>query len=444
MSALARYFLAMDVKVAGYDRVETSLTTALSDEGAEIEYRDDFSRIPEWFLDTPTDRALVVYTPAVPKSNAIYSFLSARGLAVVKRAELLAMITEGRPVIAVAGTHGKTTTSTMAAHILHASGVGCNAFLGGISANYNTNILFDSNNELVVVEADEYDRSLLKLKPNTAVITSVEGDHLDVYGNEDNLKEGFRIFANLIPGYGRLFLKHGLDIRAGCPITTYHVDDQSADIHARNIRVEDGKYAFEVMHEGRLLGEIRMSYPGRHNVENALAAIGICLHHGVSWDAIRDALESFRGVKRRFEYVINRPDRVFIDDYAHHPTEIKAFVSSVKELYPARPITGVFQPHLYSRTRDFADGFAESLSLLDHLLLMDIYPAREEPIEGIDSEWLLNKVRTVNKKLSSREELVSEVLKLSPEILLTMGAGDIDKMVEPLKNALDEKDEESR
>ncbi len=442
MSALARYFLALDIRVAGYDRVETTLSTSLANEGVDIDYRDDFYRIPEWFLDTPPERALVIYTPAIPKSNAIFSFLAARGLTVVKRAEVLAAITERHKTIAVAGTHGKTTSSAMAAHILHSSSVGCNAFLGGIAANYGTNLIYSPDNELFVVEADEYDRSLLSLKPKTAVITSVEADHLDVYGNEDNLKEGFQVFANLIPGYGMLFLKYGLDIDAGCPITTYHVDHPEADIHTRNLRIEDGKYMYTVVKEGVDLGEIRTTYPGRHNVENALAAIGIAIHHGVTWPEIQSAMASFLGVKRRFEYKINRPDRIYIDDYAHHPTEIKACVSAVRELYPNKHITGVFQPHLYSRTRDFAEGFAESLSRLDELLLMEIYPAREEPIEGVTSEWLLNKVRLVNKKLCSREDVVNEVLRLSPELLLTMGAGDIDKLVEPLKNAINEKDEE--
>lgn len=441
MSALARYFLALDIRVAGYDRVATTLTTSLANEGVEVDYRDDFYRIPEWFLDTPPDRALVIYTPAIPKSNSIFSFLAARGLTMVKRAAVLASITERHKTIAVAGTHGKTTSSAMAAHILHSSSVGCNAFLGGIATNYGTNLLYSPDNELVVVEADEYDRSLLSLKPKTAVITSVEADHLDVYENEDNLKEGFQVFANLIPGYGMLFLKYGLDIKAGCAITTYHVDNPLADIHARNVRIEDGQYVYTVVKEGVELGEIRTGYPGRHNVENALAAIGISLHHGVTWPEIKSAMAGFLGVKRRFEYKINRPGRIYIDDYAHHPTELKACISAVRDLYPDKRLTGVFQPHLYSRTRDFADGFADSLSRLDELLLMEIYPAREEPIEGVTSEWLLNKVRMVNKKLSSREELVDQVLKLSPELLLTMGAGDIDKMVEPLKTAIDEKDE---
>lgn len=443
MSAIARYFLATGMRVAGYDRVESSLTAQLIEEGVEVDYRDDFYRIPEWFLDAPADRSLVVYTPAIPKSNAIYGFLKSRGIPVVKRSEALALITENHTTIAVAGTHGKTTTSAMVAHLLNSSPVGGNAFLGGIAANYGTNMLYNAKHDLAVVEADEYDRSLLNLKPRTAVITSIEADHLDVYDSADKLKEGFQVFANLIPTDGNLFLKYGLDIDAACPITTYDVDRVEADIHARDVRVEEGEYVYTVMIRGEEFGEIRSPYPGRHNVENALAAIGVTLQHGVSRTEIQSAMADFLGVRRRFEYRIRRLDRVFIDDYAHHPTEIDACITSVKELYPDKRITGVFQPHLYSRTRDLADGFADSLSRLNELLLMDIYPAREEPIDGVDSEWLLDKVRMVNKKLCAREKIIDEVLKLSPEVLLTMGAGDIDKLVEPLKDALNEEDEKS-
>jgi UDP-N-acetylmuramate--alanine ligase len=440
MSALARYFNAAGKRVGGYDRVSTPLTAALEAEGMEIAYSDTIESIPEWFVQTPVQHALVVYTPAIPSTHLGLAYLRNHGSEVMKRSEVLSAITEGQKTIAIAGTHGKTTTTAMVAHLLRHAGVGCNAFLGGISTNYNTNLLLDPNSDLAVVEADEFDRSFLRLNPDIAVITSTDADHLDIYGDSGAMLESFQAFAGKVNPSGLTIIRHGLNIKPVSGSITYAVDDKRADVFASNIRIENGSYLFDVVAHGIEQGSAYMVFPGRHNVENALAAVAIMLHMKMPWDKISEGLATFRGVKRRFEYHIRRDDRVYIDDYAHHPSEISACVGSVKELYPNRRITGVFQPHLFSRTRDFGDDFARSLESLNELLLMEIYPAREEPIPGIDGEWLLNKIQMVNKKLIDRQELVAEVLRLQPEVLLTMGAGDIDKMIEPLKNALDEED----
>lgn len=438
MSALARYFRAAGKRVAGYDRVKTELTTTLEKEGMEIAYTDTPDAIPQWFLDTPLHQALVVYTPAIPAVHAGLNRLRNHGCEVLKRSDVLSAITAGQQLIAVAGTHGKTTTTAMIAHMLHQSDLGCNAFLGGISVNYDTNLILDPHSRYAVVEADEYDRSFLKLDPHFAVITSVDADHLDIYGDAEKMVEGFEAFAEKIHPDGCTLLRYGLPLKPKGKYITYSLDQVEADLHATNVHIEAGEYVFQVVLRGELLGTIRSVFPGSHNVENCLAAIGIALEVGLTFQEIAGYVATFRGVKRRFEYHIRNEDTVFIDDYAHHPTEISACVGSVKELYPDKRITGVFQPHLYSRTRDFGDDFATSLSELNELLLMEIYPAREEPLPGIDSNWLLNKVQMVNKKLVDRQELVKEVLRLRPEVLLTMGAGDIDKMIQPLKDALDE------
>lgn len=441
MSALARYFKAMDKEVYGYDRVQTKLTTLLEAEGMEIVYTDDPQVISPDFLNIPIHQALVIYTPAVPVSHPGLGYFRAHGYQVVKRSEILTDIIRNQKTIAIAGTHGKTTTSAMVAHILHHSGVKCNAFLGGIALNFNSNVILDPGAEYAVVEADEYDRSFLRLNPYIATISSLDADHLDIFENASIMREAFQEFANKVDEEGALFIHSGIDLSAKAKIHTYSLDDKSSDLYASNLHIEDGTYVFDVVYKSKNLGTVRSPYPGHHNVENALAAIGIGLELGIEWEKIADSVATFKGVKRRFEYHIKREKRVFIDDYAHHPTEISACVGSVKEMYPDKRITGIFQPHLYSRSRDFGDDFARSLEELNELLLMEIYPAREEPIPGIDGEWLLNKVRMVNKKLVSRENLVEEMLRLQPEVLLTMGAGDIDKMIEPLKSALDEEDE---
>ena len=441
MSALARYFKAMGKEVYGYDRVETKLTNLLEGEGMEIVFTDNPDAISPDFLNIPIHQTLVVYTPAVPVTHPGLGYLRAHGYPVMKRSEILTEIIKNQKTIAIAGTHGKTTTSAMVAHILHHSGVRCNAFLGGIALNFNSNVILDPEAEYAVVEADEYDRSFLRLNPYLATISSVDADHLDIFENAGNMREAFQEFANKVDKDGAVFIHSGIDLTANATINTYSLDDKASDLYASNLHIEEGTYVFDVVYQSKNLGSVRSPYPGHHNVENALAAIGIGLQLGIEWEKIVDSVATFKGVKRRFEYHIKREDRVYIDDYAHHPTEISACVGSVKEMYPDKRITGIFQPHLYSRTRDFGDDFARSLENLNELLLMEIYPAREEPIPGIDGEWLLNKVRMVNKKLVSRENLVEEMLRLQPEVLLTMGAGDIDKMIEPLKSALDEEDE---
>lgn len=441
MSALARYFHQLGLEVAGYDRTPSPLTNKLEGEGMEISFDQSPEAIPQRFIDSPLDEVLFVYTPAIPAGHEGLGFCKSRGFNVIKRSQALESIVGDKETYAVAGTHGKTTTSSMAAHFLNQGKPGATAFLGGIATNFNSNLVVAKDSDKVVVEADEYDRSFLRLRPKVAAITSVDADHLDIYGNAESLRTSFEEFAQLVPEDGLLILREGIEMNVKAPVWTYAVESETADLTTKNLRVDDGAYHFEVWLKAEKLGDVTMHYPGRHNAENALAAIAMAIHANVGWDEIAEGLKTFLGVKRRFEYQIRRDNRVYIDDYAHHPTEINACVSSAKELYPEKRITGVFQPHLYSRTRDFADEFAESLSELNDLLLMDIYPAREEPIEGVDSQMLLNKVRLVNKKLIDRENLVEEVLRLNPEILLTMGAGDIDRMIEPLKNALDEKDE---
>ncbi|NEN22980.1 UDP-N-acetylmuramate--L-alanine ligase [Cryomorpha ignava] len=441
MSAIARYFKAMGKNVFGYDRVHTALTANLESEGMQIVYTDNPEELAPDFLNQPIDNTLVVYTPAIPVTHAGLGYLRQHGYRVVKRSEVLSEIIEKQKTIAIAGTHGKTTTSAMVAHILNHSGIKCNAFLGGIALNFNSNVILNPDAEYAVVEADEYDRSFLKLNPFLAIITSVDADHLDIYDNADAMHNAFQEFANKVSDQGAVFIHSGISLSAKAKKITYSLDDKKADLYASSLHIENGTYVFDVIFQSKNLGTVRSTYPGHHNIENAITAIGIALELGIEWGKIVDSIATFAGVKRRFEYHIKRNDRVFIDDYAHHPTEISACVGSVKELYPDSRITGVFQPHLYSRTRDFGDGFARSLEALNEVVLMEIYPAREEPIPGIDSEWLLNKVRTVNKKLVQRENLVDEILRLDPEVLLTMGAGDIDKMIEPLKSALNEKDE---
>lgn len=441
MSALARYFHQLGLDVAGYDRTPSPLIDSLRQEGIEISFDSGMTAIPEKYANAAPHELLVIYTPAVPVHLESLNYMREKGFLTLKRSEALSAILDGKKTYAVAGTHGKTTTSSLVAHLLNFGNHEATAFLGGIATNFNSNLVVSKSSEIAVVEADEYDRSFLRLKPEVAVITSTEADHLDIYGDPASLTEGFSQFANLVPINGLLILREGIEISSQATVWTYAVESETATLTTRQLRVEDGAYHFQLWFKGDFLGEAIMHYPGRHNVENALAATAMAIHAGLNAEEIIAALKTFSGVKRRFEYQIRRDDLVYIDDYAHHPTEIDACVTSARELYPEKRITGVFQPHLYTRTRDFADDFASSLEALNDLLLMEIYPAREEPIEGVNSQMLLDKVRLMNKKLVEREELVEEVLKLDPEVLLTMGAGDIDRMIEPLKNALDEEDE---
>src|SRR5690554_2734744 len=390
MSAIARYFHHRKIQVFGYDRTRNSICSDLEISGISIHYTDDADHIPTAFFESPKDRAVVIYTPAVPQNHRGLTALKALGYETLKRSVALGQLVAEFRTIAVAGTHGKTTTSALIAHILTESGFGCNAFLGGVSTNYNSNLLIDDNSRYAVVEADEYDRSFLTLRPDMAVVTSVESDHLDIYGDADQLTAAFREFVQQIKPEGLLIAKKGLNhLEPQVAFQDYAIGE-NAGIRADNVAVEDGVYRFDLNAADQKLSKLKLGLPGRHNVENALAAVGVALALEIDGTAIRQALNSFKGVKRRFEVHLNSSERVYIDDYAHHPSEITAFVSSVREMYPEKRITGVFQPHLYSRTRDFAAEFAKALSLLDEVILLEIYAAREQPIEGVTAEMLLD------------------------------------------------------
>lgn len=431
MSGLARYFQHRGCLVAGYDKTQTALTTQLEQENIEIAYHDEIDYIPFDF-NGPEDGTLIIYTPAIPANSLILSFFQDKNFSLKKRSEVLGIISKGMFTIAVAGTHGKTTTSSMIAHILRASGNDCSAFLGGIATNYQTNVLFGSN-EIMVVEADEYDRSFLTLHPDIAVVTSMDADHLDIYGDKNSMVQAFQTFASQLKADGKLICKKGLPLQNGF---TYAIETE-ADAVAENINIKNGSYYFDFRNQETYIKDIQLGIAGIHNVENAVAAIQTALFFGVDPQEIKAALKFFLGVKRRFEYIINTDQTIYIDDYAHHPEELRACITSVKELYPDKELTVIFQPHLFTRTRDFADEFAEVLSKTDHLLLLDIYPARELPIEGVNAEMILERMHlSSNTKKYTVKEALDYVQQQKPELLLTVGAGDIDKMVGPLKAAL--------
>ncbi|MES2110859.1 MAG: UDP-N-acetylmuramate--L-alanine ligase [Bacteroidota bacterium] len=430
MSGLARYFHHLGCVVCGYDKTSTDLTNELHNEGIQVIFDDRPDWIPLSF-QTPDACTLIIYTPAIPKDSAILNFFKDNDFELYKRSQVLGIISKGMFTVAIAGTHGKTTTSTMVAHILKDSGKDCSAFLGGLSSNYNSNVLYGKNN-IVVVEADEFDRSFLTLYPDIAVITSMDADHLDIYGDHAHLTDSFKMFASQVKQGGTLIHKKGLDLNTGL---IYAVDSE-ADAIASNIRIEDGSFFFDFKNKDTGIANIKMGIAGLHNIENATAAIEACLMLEVSADAIKSALESFRGVHRRFEYILRTDAHVFIDDYAHHPEELKAAIRSVKKLYPGKKLTTVFQPHLYTRTRDFVDGFAEALDLSDELMILDIYPARELPIEGVNSDMILERMKSWNKRRVSKTELIEVIKEEKPELLLTVGAGDIDTLVQPLKQVL--------
>ena len=438
MSALARWFRANGRSVAGYDRAPTALTEELQREGISVHFEDDVQRIPAEVMAHPT-QTLVVYTPAIPKDHAEHGYLKEKGYFIRKRSQVLGMLTANLFTVAVAGTHGKTTTSSMIAHMLRHAGRNCTAFLGGITQNYGTNLLLNEGEENVVcvVEADEYDRSFLTLHPDVAVITSTDADHLDIYGDQESLRQSFRDFVAQIKPGGKLFIRHGLHLVDADPkVATEEYSLNDGEYRAEDVHVRDARFVFDAVAPRLTIRDLAMPVPGFHNVENALATVAVGLHLGLDSVAIRSALATYRGVKRRFEYVLQTDRTVFIDDYAHHPTEIEAFLKSVRALYPDRKLTAIFQPHLFSRTRDFADGFAESLGLADQLILLDIYPARELPMEGVSSEMILEKVNLADKRMSKKAELPGLVRQLQPALLVTIGAGDIDQCVAPLKEAL--------
>lgn len=436
MSALARYFHVTGKSVAGYDRTSTTLTQQLSDEGIAVHYEDDPDLIPASFR-SPED-TLVVLTPAVPSDHTELAYFTNNGFRIYKRSQILGLITRGHKTVAVAGTHGKTTVSTMIAHIMAHGKNGCSAFLGGISKNFNSNLVLNAQSDWVVTEADEFDRSFLQLFPYAAVVTAMDADHLDIYGNAETMQKAFNDFVGQINREGFLLMKKGLPVeRSKMPAKTYtySLKDKS-DFRAENIRLENRRYHFDLVGPDVRIRDLSLEHPGLVNVENAVAATSMAVLLQISHQQIRESISTFSGSLRRFDYQVRSEKIVYIDDYAHHPGEIEATLKSLRELYPDRKITGIFQPHLYTRTRDFAEGFADSLSLLDKLILLDVYPARELPIEGVTSDIIFRNVRLKDKVQCTKDQLM-ELLKNSDiEILITLGAGDIDKFVEPIKNML--------
>ena len=438
MSAIARYYNFKGLKVSGYDKTPSDLTRALESEGIDVHYEDNVSYIPE-----DVENTLVIYTPAIPKDMGELTYVQEKGYRVIKRSRMLGEIAEGQRCLAVAGTHGKTTTSTLLAHIFSHSGEGCSAFLGGISKNYNTNLLVSHNN-VIVAEADEFDRSFLQLYPEIAVITSMDADHLDIYGDASHIHEAFKAFASQVSG--TVVVKHGLDIvkdDTKATILTYSYDNPQADFHASDIVSDEcGYFTFTLNSPYGKIENCRLGIPGWINTENAIAASAISLIYGLEPERIRKALAAFEGVKRRFDIHLNTPSCSYIDDYAHHPKEISSAISSMRNIFPGRKLTAVFQPHLYTRTRDFAPEFAESLSMADKLILLDIYPAREEPIEGVTSEIIFDKVTLEDKVLITREQLMDYLQKEPVDILVTFGAGNIDRFISPITEMLKKRSDE--
>lgn len=428
MSALARYFIADGKHVAGYDKTPSNVTDDLQGLGANIHFDDSVDCIKENYLDAT--KTLVVYTPAIPNEHRELNYFKTNGFRVLKRSEVLGLITKNTTCLAVSGTHGKTTTTSILGHLLKVCDVNMTAFLGGVSENYNSNLI-QNGAEVSVVEADEFDRSFLTLSPDYACITSMDADHLDIYGEKSALEESFRDFINNIKPNGKLFVKKGLPVKGW----TYAVEED-ADYKAVNVRIAEGTYVFDVVTPTQEIKDVTFGLPGRHNLSNALIALVMALEFGCDAFNLVKALASYKGVKRRFTYEIKTKKMVFIDDYAHHPEEINAVYQAVKEMYPEDKCVVVFQPHLFSRTRDFVDEFAKSLAQFDEVLLLDIYPARELPIKGVDAQWLLGKIENPNKKLILKSEIVSELKNSASKIILTLGAGDIGMEVNRIKKEL--------
>ncbi|MCQ2225281.1 MAG: UDP-N-acetylmuramate--L-alanine ligase [Paludibacteraceae bacterium] len=439
MSALARYFKAKGFEVAGYDRTSSELTRELEQEGLPIHYEDSVDLIPSAFRDKAS--TLVVYTPAVPVTMGEFVWFKENGFEIMKRSQVLGEVTRMQRAICISGTHGKTTTSTMTSHLLHNSHVECNAFLGGISKNFSRNLLLSEKSDLVVVEADEYDHSFLTLSPYMAVVTAVDADHLDIYGTEENYRKGFEDFTSLIIPGGVLLMKKGLPIqpRLQKDVKLYTYSVKEGDFHAENIRIGGGEIIFDFVTPERVIRDIELGVPVYVNIENGVAAMTMAYLNGATDEEIRKAMKSFAGVKRRFDFHIKTKDFAFLDDYAHHPQELKSSIESVRALYPGKRLLGVFQPHLFTRTRDFADDFASSLSLLDELVLLEIYPAREKPIEGVNSQMLLDKVTIKDKMLSSKTGLVDCLRQKSFDVLLMVGAGDLDLLIPEVEQMLKSK-----
>lgn len=428
MSAIARYFHANKKSVTGYDKTKTEITNGLENLGIDIHFEDAIDNIDSRFLNS--ENTLVVYTPAIPKNHLQLQYFLANGFKVLKRSQILGLITENTFCLAVAGTHGKTTTTSILGHLMNECDVPVTAFLGGVSENYNSNLILNGT-EVSVVEADEFDRSFLTLSPDLACITSMDADHLDIYGDVSELKKSFEDFSKKIKPNGSLFVKNGLPLNG----ITYGIEDDS-DYSIQNIKIKNGTYVFDVKTPQTVLENLQFNLPGRHNLSNALIALAMAVEYGCPHQQLAKALALYKGVKRRFTYQIKTDDLVFIDDYAHHPEEINAVHQAVREMYPGKKVLAIFQPHLFSRTRDFINEFAESLSQFDELLLLDIYPARELPIEGVTSQWLLGKIESNNKKLVSKKELLVEINKSNAQVVLTIGAGDIGEEVNHIKKEL--------
>ena len=432
MSALARWFKANDFEVIGYDKTSTNLTQSLFEEGIMVHYQDSINLVPE---DFTVDNTLVIYTPAIPTNHSQLNYFVEHDYEVKKRAEVLGMISSAMYTVAVAGTHGKTTTSSMIAHILTQSGVDTTAFLGGIATNYNSNLLLGKTDKsIAVIEADEYDRSFLQLSPDIVIITSVDADHLDIYGDKDGMLESYKLFYQRLQPDGKCFISTKAQESLGLEdVETYGIQ---GNISASNIRIEQGKYKFDYVNGTYKIVGIPLNLPGDHNAENAIAAITVATALGVAEVNIKQAFETYQGVKRRFEYVMELPEFTFIDDYAHHPAGITAFIQTLKVLYPHQFIQVIFQPHLFTRTRDFAEEFAASLSIADAVILMDIYPARELPIAGVSAEIILDKIELENKKLMTSAEILSMLEYQRPDVLATIGAGSIDALVPEIKEVI--------
>ena len=432
MSAIARYYKFKGYAVAGYDKTPSDLTRQLESEGIEVHYEDDSKYIP-----TDVEHTLVVYTPAIPKDMGELVYTQTHGYTVIKRSKILGEITEGQKCLAVSGTHGKTTTSTLTAHILTHCGEECSAFLGGISRNYGTNMLM-SHNSTVVVEADEFDRSFLQLHPAIAVITAMDADHLDIYGDIEHVHEAFRAFASQVSG--TVIKKYGLPVSekdTKAKVMTYSYTDERADFHARNPHPDKlGYFCYDLVYPGGVIEGVKVGAPGWVNAENSIAAAAICLQYGLTPEQIKGGIATFEGVKRRLEVHVNSEKISYIDDYAHHPAELATAISSMRDIFPGRKLTAIFQPHLYTRTRDFAAEFAKSLSMVDKLILLDIYPARELPIEGVTSEIIFKDVTCKEKIMLKKEELMDYLAKEDIDVLVTFGAGNIDRFIEPITEML--------
>ena len=442
MSAVVRYFNHYGKTVYGYDKTETDLTRKLQDEGAQLHFDEDKALVKKLFSLYHKEDILVIYTPAVPKDHAEFVYLQNEGYNLQKRAWVLGEITKQFRTIAIAGTHGKTTTTTLTTHILKTAGINCFAFLGGISQNYKTNLLLGDTNDkdaYVVVEADEYDRSFLTLHPYITVITSVDADHLDIYGDLNTMHQTYTQFASQVQKEGFLIVKKNVDndLRLKDKRLVYSLN-LDTEYSANSIEIIDGEFCYNINSPIEPVSQVAIGLPGLHNVENSIAAVAVAQQLGIKGDVINKALRSFKGVKRRFDYRIKSKSIVYIDDYAHHPEELRAAITAAKQLYPDKKVTGIFQPHLFTRTRDFADGFAESLDLLDVCVLLEIYPAREKPIEGINSQMLLDKMKSKEKFLVKKENVLEFLKTHPPQVLMTLGAGDIDSLIEPIEKMLNE------